>query len=266
MARDSTDVREKLYDEALLRSRTREHALKVYEKRWGVLTQADASTLDIEAWMRAWERAAELEKRAQKHFIDRRGAVYHALKDAAALVHECRTNGLPMGEAIQILEQCAPAFLRALETIKQKRALAQTEKDLERPARVTWIRNQLEPYYPNDDALAAAPREELAVLSIVGGWWPDSMFGTAVRNHGKSIENVLAAEGDLMARARARIAGREKESSESTFTRKLLAMLLEERNLPPMDTSVRSETAQLVPRGHDDRPNERTDHRGPRRM
>jgi hypothetical protein len=235
-------VTEKIHDEPLLRSRTRALAKEVYERRWGALTHADAATLDVELWRESWKLGVDVEKRAQRHFA----AITAAIEDAASFVQSCRetprgqspfpTTGLPMGHAAQVLEQCVPGLLRALESMDQKRARGVDINPAEPPERSTWIRHRLHVYFSGDDELRAAPRKELAAMAILAGWWPPKATGRKVSMVGMTEEHVLALEGDLIDRARKRILRQHEDLERDPALQRLAADLvqgLRDRKLKP---------------------------------
>lgn len=217
----SRRVAVKIHDETRLRREARAVALTEYERRWGAFTSADEATIDVTAWQRAWKTGRDVERRAQRHIA----RVRRALADAVVFVQACRESpavpirrtppfpppiGLPMGEAAHALADAAPSLLRALERFENRIGVGTAHvggvNPAEEPTRGTWLRHRLDGiYYRTEGELAGAPRAELAVLALVGGWWPPKATGRAVTMRGMTVAAVIAHEGDLMHRVRARI-------------------------------------------------------------
>jgi hypothetical protein len=124
-------------------------------------------------------------------------------------------------------------LLRALETADHKRATGLTINAAVRPERSTWIRHRLHVYYGTDDDLREAPRQELAALAVVAGWWPPKATGRPVRTAGMTPEHALALEADLMDRARKRLLKQHAEIEADPLIADLAAALATRRNLPP---------------------------------
>ena len=215
--RDQAD--EKIHDEGVLRSRTLALAKSEYEQRWGALTWHHEIILDVNAWRRAWETARDVE-RAASHHLDN---IRRTVTEAIAFVQACRETepppirdeppfpppgrGYPMGEVAQVLAACAPTLQRTLDRIDRRRETRAAFNPAAAAEPGAWIRDRLLPtYYEEDGAkLRGASRHELAVLALLGGWWPSKATGRAVTMQGMKVARVFALQGDLMARARLRI-------------------------------------------------------------
>lgn len=194
------------FDEERLRRATTERARGLYEKRWTALNSAVLQTLDVSAWRKAWNEARGVEKEAHRALA----RVRRALTDAALFPELCTSGGRPMGAAALLLADCAPLLLRTLDRLDDKAATRVVVNPAEEPTRAAWLRNRVRViYYGTSAALKAAPREELAVLGILGGWWPPKATGRAVSNAngggGMTAANAIALEADLMDRARRRV-------------------------------------------------------------
>jgi hypothetical protein len=179
------------YDEGRLQAATILLARSKYEARWGRLNSANEQTLDVTAWKKAWEVGRRVEKRAGRHIA--------AVHDAVCFVEACKTDRPPMGPNTQLLVDLGPALLRLLDKIDDKRAIGGSVNQAEEATRSAWIRQRLRIYYGTGKSLKDAPRQELAVLGLIGGWWEPKHSGL---RDGMTPESALAHEADLMARAR----------------------------------------------------------------
>jgi hypothetical protein len=187
---------EKVKNEATLRALVYAMALALYKKRWGKFMKADAAWLDVTQWRADWDVARKVEREAQRHLA--------GIGEALAFARELKAMraGTPMGHAAQGLVRCIPALAR---TIKRKRANAIDVNAAEPAERSLWIHRRLRVYFRTDEELRTAPREELAALAILAGWWPPKATGLSATKDGMTPEHVLALEGELMHHARASI-------------------------------------------------------------
>jgi hypothetical protein len=111
--------------------------------------------------------------------------------------------GQPTGHAAQILIQCVPAILRALDAIEEIEAAGIDVNAAVEPTRSWWLRYRVEPiYYASLQDMLAAPPRELAVLGILSGWRPT----VPERPGHHEATTVLDAEAELQRKARAAVA------------------------------------------------------------
>lgn len=175
-----------------LRRGTLAYAETFYRWRWGSLTDGDRERLDSSADRATYKATRPHEERARR--------ILERVREAAAAAAEFVSEYEPGSGGLYAEE------LVVIDRALRDRETAITENPVERPSRATWLRDRvLDPYAPKHGRLS---EHELAVLAIIGGWWPDSITAGGV-----SVAYVLNEE-----RKRQRSAQKSHKKRRNTGT------------------------------------------------
>lgn len=158
-----------------LKAAVRERCVELYEARWGRLTSVDDEWLDHRGDARIYETETALEMEA--------GALLTAVR-AFASKH-------PDGGRINahVVRELAAGLDAMIE-----RTTFVTSAPLDPPTmRWVWWRSRIRGFYPGSQSSSDLSERELAVLSILGGFFPD-ITDRSLASKPLSVANALTLE------------------------------------------------------------------------